>query len=120
MPISDHRQEEWRKNLSNLLWYSVNTLRGTEYFLVDAEKGLKKSAFDQEKLAKSLAKELDKEVVAFDLSIRSMEFARDAKSMEFTSGRTKYKIDFKKYKVEKLEDLPERRGNRGVLGAGLG
>jgi len=101
---------------TNLLWYTVNTPKGTEYFLVDAEQGTKNPAFDQEKFAKALSEELDREVEAFDLSIRNIEFARNGKSMEFTSGRKKYRTDFKKYKIEELEDIPERRGNRGYWG----
>ena len=96
---------------TNILWYTVNTPKGTEYFLVDAEKGTKKTAFDQERFAKALGVELDKEEKAYELSIRNIEFARDFRSMEFTSGRAKYKCDFKKYKIEKLEDIPERNRN---------
>ncbi len=96
---------------TNILWYTVNTPKGTEYFLVDAEKGTKNPAFDQEKFAKALGVELEKEVKAYDLSIRNIDFARDIKSMEFTTERTRYKCDFKKYKIEKLEDIPERNRN---------
>ena len=101
---------------TNLLWYSVNTSRGTEYFLVDAGKGIKKPAFDQEKFANNLSDMLDKDIDPFDLSIRNIEFAKDGKSMEFVSGRSKYSCDFKKYKIEKLEDLPERNNRRGYWG----
>lgn len=41
---------------SNQLWYSVNTDKGTEYFIVDAEKSARKSALNQEKLASNLSK----------------------------------------------------------------
>ncbi len=101
---------------TNLLWYTVNTPKGTEYFLVDAEKGNKAPAFNQEKVALALAEKLDTEVKAFELPLRNIEFSKDARSMEFTSGRTKYSCDFKKYKIEKLEDLPERRRNQGYWG----
>ncbi len=101
---------------TSLLWYTVNTPKGTEYFLVDAEKGKKLPAFDQEKFAKILAKELDGEVKTFELPIRNLEFNKDAQSVNFTSGRVKYHFDLRKYKIEKLEDLPERNRNQGYWG----
>lgn len=55
---------------SNILWYSVNTLKGKEYFLVDADKASRKPAFNQEKFAKNLGQLIAKEVDAFDLPVR--------------------------------------------------
>jgi len=102
---------------TKMLWYSVNTPKGTEYFLVDAEKAKKEKAFDQEKFAEALAKETGREVKAYDLSLRSLEFNKDASQMEFTSGRSKYRCDLKNLEITKIEDLPERNRGRGYWGS---
>ena len=101
---------------TSLLWYSVNTHRGTEYFLADAEKPHKAPAFDQEKLAEALAGETGSEVKAFSLPVRGIEFSKDAKTLTFTSGRSKYQCNLETYSIEKLEDLPERDRGRGYWG----
>lgn len=103
---------------SNILWYSVNTLKGKEYFLVDADKASRKPAFNQEKFAKNLGQLIAKEVDAFDLPVRNLEFIEEGKAISFTNGKSIYKCELKKYKIEKINDLPERRRNSGYWGRG--
>ena len=88
---------------THFLWYSVNTPKGTEYFLVDADKGLKKPAFDAEKLAKALAKVLDREIKAYELPLRRLIFEKDLKSLSFMVDQKLYTCDLKKYTIQEKE-----------------
>ncbi len=101
---------------SNQLWYTVNTPKGIEYFLVDAEKGMRKSAFNQEKLAASLSEALNKEIIAYNLPIRNLAFIEEGKSISFSAERKTMQCDLKKFKFSKIEDIPERNRNRGYWG----
>ena len=59
---------------SKQMWYSVNTPKGTEYFLVDADKESRNPAFNQEKLAASLSDILDHEIKPYKLPVRNLKF----------------------------------------------
>jgi len=101
---------------SNQMWYSVNTPKGTEYYLVNASKGSRNPAFNQEKLAASLSDILDHEIKPYELPIRSLEFIDDGKTISFIAERKTIHCDLKKYKITKVEDLPERNRNRAYWG----
>ena len=101
---------------TNQVWYTVNTPKGTEYFLVDADKGMKKAAFDQTKLAKALSEVTSEEVDPFKLPIRSLEFDENLSIITFLLDRKKYSCNLKKYKIELLEELSSDRQNRGYWG----
>lgn len=101
---------------SNQMWYSVNTPKGTEYFLVNAEKGSRKPAFDQEKLAASLSDILNNEIKPYKLPLRNLEFIEDGKIISFIAEKKTIHCDLKKYKITKVEDLPERNRNRSYWG----
>lgn len=101
---------------SNQMWYSVNTPKGTEYFLVNAEKGSRKPAFDQEKLAASLSDILNNEIKPYKLPLRNLEFIEDGKIISFIAEKKTIRCDLKKYKIMKVEDLPERNRNRSYWG----
>ncbi|MBT3243598.1 MAG: prolyl oligopeptidase family serine peptidase [Bacteroidetes bacterium] len=103
----DRVRSHWLDS-SNQCWYTVNTPKGMEYYLLDAEKAEKKAAFDAQKLAKSLSGLLDKDVDPFDLPINELGFSDDRRSISFLINRSRYEVDLKKYKLQKLEDLPER------------
>ncbi|MCD6346921.1 MAG: prolyl oligopeptidase family serine peptidase [Bacteroidales bacterium] len=108
----DKIQSHWLDS-SNQFWYTVNTPKGTEYFLVNANKAEKKAAFNQAKLAAGISKILGTDVDPFKLPIREPVFTEDGKSLSFRLQQSRYIIDLRKYKVKKLEDIsPQRRNNR--------
>ena len=77
----------------------TNALRGgaSEFILVDAVKGVRQPAFDQAKLAASLAKAAARPVEAARLPFSTIEFLDDGKTLQFeVSGKT-WKCDLNSY-----------------------
>ena len=73
----------WLTN-SVRFWYR-NDLRGgaKEFILVDADKGIRRRAFDHERLAAALAKAAGEEVKAEGLPFSQIEFTENGKAVEF-------------------------------------
>src|SRR5262249_40613448 len=71
-------------------WYRNDLKGGTkEFILVDAEKGMRGSAFDHQKLADALSKAADKAFAADKLPFESIELVDGVKSVRFkTAGAT--------------------------------
>lgn len=111
----DQLQANWIDS-SQQLWYSVNTPKGTEYFLVDALKATKTPAFQAEKLAANLSTVLGHEVKAYELPIRNLEFTEAGKILSFVAERKKIAYDLKKNKVISQEDVPARGRGNGYWG----
>ncbi len=88
----------WVDSSSNC-FYEVKTRRGTEYFLVDANKAIKKIAFDQEKLCANLNKLLNKKNKPYSLPLENIEFKHNLKSFNFCIDTIKYKCELPKYTV---------------------
>lgn len=76
-------------------WYSINTEKGTEFFLVDPAKKSKTPAFDQAKLAAALSKAMDRNFDPYKLPFQSISFAQDQKSFSFNADGKKWKYDLK-------------------------
>ncbi len=82
------------------LWYSVNSLKGTEFFLVDPVKKTKVAAFDQQKLAEALSGAAGKKYDATKLSLQELEFSEDGKSITFRADAIRYRYDLQKNTIE--------------------
>ena len=76
-------------------WYSVNTEKGTEFFLVDPSKKSKTPAFDQTKLAAALSKATSRNYDAYKLPFQFFSFSPDGKSISFSADSRKWKYDLK-------------------------
>ena len=74
----------------NKLIYSTKSKNGEKFILVDINSKTKKTAFDHEKLAEVLSKEMDNEINANDLPIYSVSFSKDLKTLHFSASRQKY------------------------------
>ncbi|AUC86746.1 S9 family peptidase [Polaribacter sp. ALD11] len=74
----------------NKLLYSTTNKDGKSFILVDANSKTKEAAFNHEKLAEALSKEMDKEIKATDLPIYSVSFSEDLKMLHFTASKQKY------------------------------
>jgi dipeptidyl aminopeptidase/acylaminoacyl peptidase len=83
-------------------WYR-NDLRGgaKEFILVDAEQGKRQEAFDHQKLAQALSKELGEEIKADHLPFSEIEFSDDGKGIKFNASGKKWKcnLDSNNYSV---------------------
>lgn len=88
---------------SSAFWYTINTVKGTEYILFDISKKKKKSAFNQEKLAKSLSEKTKKNIEAYELNIKELSFSSDLKSISFEVEKTKYFCNLDDYKLKELK-----------------
>ncbi|MGN6291227.1 MAG: DPP IV N-terminal domain-containing protein [Chitinophagaceae bacterium] len=80
-------------------WYSVNTEKGTEFFLVDPSKKSKTPAFDQAKLAAALSKATSRNYDAYKLPFQFFSFSPDGKSISFSADSRKWKYDLKSAEV---------------------
>jgi len=106
-------QSGWVED-THTFWYSVRTPEGIEYYLVNADKKSRKTAFDTKKFSLALTELTGQESKADELNLRGLKFAADLKSFEFISGRARYSCRLKDYTLEKKGDLPE--WNNGYWG----
>lgn len=94
---------QWVRN-THCFWYSVKTPGGTYFFLTDAEKRLKKAAFDQEKLARALAKEEGREIHPLKLPFQKITVKDEGKIIKFETGGVAYS-----YNCESNQIVSKRR-----------
>ena len=80
-------------------WY-VKDLPGGDkefVFLVDAERGDRKPAFDHQRLATALSKATGKEFQAQKLPFSTLEFVADDHSIQFETGGVRWNCDLNSY-----------------------
>jgi dipeptidyl aminopeptidase/acylaminoacyl peptidase len=79
-------------------WY-WNALRGgaSEFVLVDAEKGVRQPAFDQEKLAAALSKAAGKDFKGDHLPFTNIEFGDDGKTIKFDAADKSWSCNLDSY-----------------------
>jgi len=85
-------------------WYELDTQRGTEYFVVDAEQTTKQPFFDHEALAENLSEVLDKEVDPYDLPLDELEWNYTENSITFRAQETTWEADLETLEVSKVEE----------------
>lgn len=76
-------------------WYSINTERGTEFFVVDPAKKSKAPAFDQSKLAAALSTSLGRNVDPYKLPFQLFSYAPDMQSVSFSADSKRWKYVLK-------------------------
>jgi hypothetical protein len=92
-------------NNNNLL-YITKTKVGKKFVLVNANTQTKETAFNHEKLAKTLSKELDKEIDATALPISNVSFSKDLNTLQFIAFNQKYAYKIKEHTL--VQHLSER------------
>lgn len=92
---------------SHSFTYYTNTPKGTEYYIIDADKKVLNSAFDQERLATALAEVLDKEVDAYKLPISQVVLNKQLDTLYFSINNKDYYADLIKYTVKEKTDNDE-------------
>jgi dipeptidyl aminopeptidase/acylaminoacyl peptidase len=94
---------------SHYLWYSIKTARGDEYFMVDAEKKVKKVAFDQEKLCFQINKSTGKTCKPYSLPITEISFSHDLKDFSFVLDSFRWKCSLGNYQLVKQQKLEKQK-----------
>lgn len=105
-----HVSPHWIEKTSRF-WYKNNIREGKEFVFVDAEKNIRRRAFDHERLAGSLSHLLNKEVEAFDLPFDTFEYRDEGESIAFKVDTLFLQCDLKNYRCvqsePKKKDKPE-------------
>ena len=89
---------------SHYFTYQTNTRKGTEYYLIDADKKTLNSAFDQERLAKSLSELLNEKVEPYKLPISQVVLNKQLDSLFFSVKSKDYYVDLNNYSVKEKAD----------------
>ena len=103
-----------------ILWYTLRTPKGKEFYLVDPVKMKKSPAFDHEKLAEAIHQASGKALKPFDLKLDKLAFSKDLKSIDFIIDSIKWRCDLRKYKIEKVETIKDEKRDYGYWGGGQG
>ena len=75
------------------MWYRVNTAEGSEFILVDPNRGTREPAFDHAKLAAALSKATGSHYDAAHLPFQSFTLSPDSESISVTVGSHPWKCD---------------------------
>lgn len=122
-PFIDHDgvRAEWLPG--DKFWYRTLTPKGSEFILVDAVKGTRSAAFNQQKLAASLSKATGKQYDGESLPFTSVGFSADGKSVIFEADEKQWSCDLQTYECKpdhsKIISGGRGRGRRNRAGAGL-
>ncbi|MBS1731384.1 MAG: DPP IV N-terminal domain-containing protein [Bacteroidetes bacterium] len=88
----------------HIFWYRDMTSTGSQYILVDAQKGIRTTAFDHDHLATSLSTLLGKRVTADMLPFSSIDISTGNKYLLFDAGGKHWKADLSSYAISPDED----------------
>ena len=89
---------------SHYFTYQTNTHKGTEYYLIDADKKTFNSAFNQEKLANALSVVLNEKVEPYKLPISQVVLNKQLDSLFFRVKSKDYHVDLNNYTVKEKAD----------------
>lgn len=84
------------------LVYATKTKNGKKFILVDITTKTKKEAFNHIKLAKSLAKELGREIEQNNLPISKVSLSDDLKTVQFIINKQRYSCNLENYSISKV------------------
>jgi hypothetical protein len=102
---------EWIGKTSTF-WYSTVTEKGTEYYLVDGTGGVRNPAFNALKLSEQLSTLSKKKVGPYELSLRSLKFSDDLKTLTFNAEGSDWNYDRKKNLLTRATVPSSGRGPR--------
>jgi dipeptidyl-peptidase-4 len=98
--FKDRLRPHWMKD-NERFWYRNDLPDDKRRFIfVDAEKGVRRPAFDHKKLAESLAKVTDQKTDAEKLDIDRLIFDEAGSSLTFSYNNKWWKCDLSSYKIE--------------------
>jgi hypothetical protein len=91
--LPDNTQFWYRNDLSN---------ERREFILVNAETGIRRTAFDHKRLAAELSKATGKEIQADRLPIDNLGFSKSGSELLFSSQSKRWKCDLQNYKIQEV------------------
>ena len=86
----------------NNLIYTTNSKEGKKFIFVNTVSKTKKAAFDHQKLAAALSKELEIKIKASELPIYSVSLSDDLKTLNFMANSQKYLCNLEEYSLTKI------------------
>ncbi|MDR6194565.1 DPP IV N-terminal domain-containing protein [Siphonobacter sp. SORGH_AS_0500] len=92
-------------------WYRNLIAEGSEFILVNAAKGTRTPAFDQQKLAESLSGVTNTKYTAWMLPFQEFTYAPDEKFITFSAHGKSWKCDLKSYQIT-ADTTPKNRADR--------
>lgn len=90
-------------------WYRKTVRGGQEFVLVDAEKGTRGPAFDQDRLAAALNKETGEKFTGITLPFRSINFVENEKFLEFEYRDSVWRCELATYALKKTGPARQRQ-----------
>jgi len=99
---------QWLKE-EDKFWYSFQTPKGKNWYMVDAEKKIKKTLFDQEDMASQLAEIFKKPFNSKDLPLNDFKYDKDKKLFSFNVDSIKFNYDQNNGKLIKLDSLKKEK-----------
>jgi len=98
--FKDRVTAHWLKD-NKRFWYRNDLPENKrEFIFVDTEKGIRRPAFDHERLAAALAKATEQEIQAEKLAIDRLTFDETGSSLTFSYDNSWWKCDLRSYKIE--------------------
>ncbi|HKJ30474.1 MAG TPA: DPP IV N-terminal domain-containing protein [Balneolales bacterium] len=100
-------------NNSSVFWYEVKTQKGHQFFVVNPENKSRKPLFNQQKLAESLSKALNRKIKPYDLPFHQLKWNRPKNEITVRIKGNQWVIDLNNYEVHELKHTgSQRRNNR--------
>ena len=100
----------------HIFWYRDMTSTGSNYMLVDAQKGTRTMAFDQPKLAAAIGTATGKSVTADMLPFANIDYSSDNKYLLFDAAGKHWKADLSSYTISQdAAYKPAERPNRNEV-----
>lgn len=96
-PYIDHESVRPNWISGDHFWFRDLTATGSDFILIDPEKGTRKPAFDQEKLAASLSKATGNTYTANMLPFQYFKYSNDNKAILFRADGKEWQCDLESY-----------------------
>src|ERR1700743_1043357 len=96
-PFVDHGSVRPNWLPGDSFWYRDLNANGSEFILVDAAKGTRSAAFDQQKLASAISAATGKTYNPAMLPFESFTYSADQKSIIFRADGKQWKCDLQGY-----------------------
>lgn len=113
VPYVDHEsvRPNWISN--DHFWFRDMTADGSDFILIDPEKGTRKPAFDQQKLAASISKATGRTYSADNLPFQYFQYTDDYKAILFRANGREWQCDLDNYQcLQSDEKLSSPMMNR--------
>lgn len=108
----DHNEVRPNWISDSRFWFRDLTAKGSDFILVDAAKGTRAAAFDQQKLATALSEATGKSYDAENLPFPSFEYKNDGRDVQFFADGKTWVFNIKTSKCQTYEQIQEKAINR--------